>query len=143
MQMETLEVFCDVARHRSFSRAAEANGITQSAASQIVSQLERRVGVQLIDRSTRPLQLTSLGQTYYDGCRALLQQFTDLETSIRTTHAQISGTVQVAAIYSVGLSDLGMYIERFTAEQPEARVQRAPSTPSTVSTPIGTGTSQA
>jgi len=122
MQLETLEVFCDVARQRSFSQAAQANGITQSAASQIVSQLERRMGVQLIDRSTRPLQLTSLGQTYYEGCRTLVQQYLDLESSIRTAHTQIAGTVQVAAIYSVGLSDMGQYVERFTAEQPNAGV---------------------
>jgi DNA-binding transcriptional LysR family regulator len=122
MQLETLEVFCDVARQRSFSQAAQANGITQSAASQIVSQLEKRMGVQLIDRSTRPLQLTSLGQTYYEGCRTVLQQYMDLEASIRTAHTQIAGTVQVAAIYSVGLSDMGQYVERFSAEQPNASV---------------------
>jgi DNA-binding transcriptional LysR family regulator len=122
MQLETLEVFCDVARQRSFSQAAQVNGITQSAASQIVSQLERRMGVQLIDRSTRPLQLTSLGQTYYEGCRTVLQQYMDLEASIRTAHTQIAGTVQVAAIYSVGLSDMGQYVERFAAEQPNADV---------------------
>jgi DNA-binding transcriptional LysR family regulator len=122
MQLETLEVFCDVARHRSFSQAAQANGITQSAASQIVSQLERRMGVQLIDRSTRPLQLTALGQTYYEGCRTLVQQYLDLEASICTAHSQIAGTVQVAAIYSVGLSDMGQYVERFGAEQPNASV---------------------
>jgi DNA-binding transcriptional LysR family regulator len=122
MQLETLEVFCDVARQRSFSQAAQANGITQSAASQIVSQLEKRMGVQLIDRSTRPLQLTSLGQTYYEGCRCLLQQYMDLEASIRTAHTQIAGTVQVAAIYSVGLSDMGHYVHRFTAQQPNASV---------------------
>ena len=58
MHLASLKVFCDVVRHRSFSQAAHANEITQSAASQIVSQLEKRMDVQLIDRSTRPLQLT-------------------------------------------------------------------------------------
>jgi len=43
MQFESLKVFCDVARQRSFSQAAQANDVTQSAASQIVSQLERRM----------------------------------------------------------------------------------------------------
>jgi DNA-binding transcriptional LysR family regulator len=122
MQLETLQVFCDVARHKSFSQAALANSITQSAASQIVSMLERRMQVQLIDRSTRPLMLTSLGQTYYEGCRELLAQYLDLEASIKTAHARIAGTVQVAAIYSVGLSDMGHYVERFTAGQPGAQV---------------------
>jgi DNA-binding transcriptional LysR family regulator len=122
MQLETLKVFCDVARQRSFSQAAQANDITQSAASQIVSMLERRMQVQLIDRSTRPLQLTPLGQTYYEGCKSLLAQYLDLEESIKTAHTRIAGKVQVAAIYSVGLGDMGQYVERFTAGQPGAQV---------------------
>jgi DNA-binding transcriptional LysR family regulator len=124
MQFESLKVFCDVARLRSFSQAAHAQAkpITQSAASQVVSQLEHRLGVQLIDRSTRPLQLTPLGQQYYEGCRLLLEQFTELEASIRTAHAQLAGTVRVAAIYSVGLGDLGQYVQKFKAEHPDVNV---------------------
>jgi DNA-binding transcriptional LysR family regulator len=122
MQFEALRVFCDVARHRSFSQAAQVHSVTQSAASQVVSQLEKRMGVQLIDRSTRPLQLTALGQTYYEGCKVLLEQYMELEASIRTAHAQQARTVRVAAIYSVGLSDMGQYVQAFQAEHPEVRV---------------------
>jgi DNA-binding transcriptional LysR family regulator len=122
MQLESLKVFCDVARHRSFSQAAQVHNVTQSAASQVVSQLEKRMGVQLIDRSTRPLQLTPLGQTYYEGCKALLEQYMELEASIRTANAQQARTVRVAAIYSVGLGDMGHYVRDFQADQPEVRV---------------------
>ncbi|MEK7862464.1 MAG: LysR family transcriptional regulator, partial [Chloroflexota bacterium] len=48
MQFESLKVFCDVARQQSFSRAAHDNQLTQSAVSQIVNQLERRLGVRLV-----------------------------------------------------------------------------------------------
>ena len=82
---------CDVARQRSFSQAAHANEITQSAVSQIVSQLERRMDANLIDRSTRPLQLTALGQAFYEGCKALLAQYDDLESSIRSACTEVSG----------------------------------------------------
>jgi DNA-binding transcriptional LysR family regulator len=123
MQFESLKVFCDVARQRSFSQAARANEVTQSAASQIVSQLERRMGLQLIDRSTRPLQLTSLGQIYYEGCKTLLERYMELEASLRAAHAQLAGTLQVAAIYSVGLGDMGQLVERFQAQQPSIKVQ--------------------
>jgi DNA-binding transcriptional LysR family regulator len=122
MQIESLEVFCDVARHRSFSQAAQARGVTQSAASQVVSQLEKDLGVQLIDRSTRPLRLTPLGQKYYEGCAVLLEQYLELKASIRTAHAQLAGTVRVAAIYSVGLSDMGQLVQRFNVELPDVRV---------------------
>src|SRR5689334_1269134 len=110
MQFESLKVFCDVARFRSFSQAAQANGLTQSAVSQIVLHLEKRLeGVQLVNRSTRPLQLTHLGQAYYDGCKGLVEQYMELEASIKNAQAQIATTVQVAAIYSVGLGDMGQY----------------------------------
>src|SRR5262245_4607487 len=122
MHLEALRVFCDVVRYRSFSQAAQARGITQSAASQIVSQLENRTDDKFIYRSTRPLQMTPLGQTYYEGCRTLLEQYGELESSIRNAQAQIAGIVQVAAIYSVGLGDMGQYVQRFQAQEPAARV---------------------
>jgi DNA-binding transcriptional LysR family regulator len=122
MQLEALKVFCDVARCRSFSQAAQLNDLTQSAASQTVRQLEDHLSVQLIDRSTRPLQLTVLGQRFCDGCRQLLEQYQELEASIRSAGAELEATVEVAAIYSVGLGDMGKHIERFTTQYPHARV---------------------
>src|SRR5438552_2595855 len=123
MQFEALKVFCDVARQRSFSQAALANELTQSAVSQIVQQLERRLGVQLVDRTTRPLQLTALGKAYYEGCQGLVERYQELEATIRQAQNQLAGTVQVAAIYSVGLGDMGQLIDTFQAQQPQARVQ--------------------
>ncbi|MHB1421793.1 MAG: LysR family transcriptional regulator [Gemmataceae bacterium] len=124
MQFEALQVFCDIARCRSISRAAalQQPPLTQSAVSQIVHQLEKRLGVQLIDRSTRPLQLTPLGQAYYQGCKELVERYLELEASIKQGRLELTATVQVAAIYSVGLGDMGHYVERFGVEQPFARV---------------------
>jgi DNA-binding transcriptional LysR family regulator len=122
MHFGSLKVFCDVARNRSFSQAAQVNHVTQSAVSQMVSQLERRMDVQLIDRSTRPLQLTALGRTFYEGCKAILSQYAELESSIRSARVEIAGNVQVAAIYSVGLGDMGQYVQRLVAEDPAVQV---------------------
>src|SRR6516225_2778121 len=123
MQFESLKVFCDVARFRSFSQAAQSNNLSQSAASQIVLQLERRLGVQLVNRSIRPLQLTPLGKAYYEGCKGLVKQYQELEASIRDAQDQLDIQVQVAAIYSVGLGDMGKYIDLLAARQPNAKVQ--------------------
>lgn len=122
MQVEALKVFCDIVRCRSFSKAAQDNDLTQSAASQIVRHLEARLDVQLIDRSTRPLQLTPVGQLYYDGVKGLIEQYLELEGSIRQARAEVATTVQVAAIYSVGLSDMGQVVERFEKQHPSAKV---------------------
>ena len=51
------------------------NGISQSGASQVVNQLEEHLGVKLIDRSKRPFVLTPEGETYYEGCRKLVQRY--------------------------------------------------------------------
>lgn len=122
MQLEALKIFCAVARQRSFSQAAHENGITQSAVSQIVSQLEKRMRVQLIDRSTRPLQLTPSGVVYYDGVKVLLNQYDELEDAIKSAHVEVEGKVNVAAIYSVGLGDMGQYVQRFHQDVPKAKV---------------------
>jgi len=123
MQFESIKVFCDVARQRSFSSAAAANGISQSAVSQIVNQLEKRLGVLLVDRSRRPLQLTRQGQAYYDGCRKLVDEYQAVEASVKNLGERITGTVRVAAIYSVGLRDMSQVVQRFAAQHPEARVE--------------------
>src|SRR5947209_2111406 len=122
MQFEALKVFCDVARLRNISQAATVNGLTQSAVSHIVRQLEKHLEVELIDRSTRPLQLTDPGKVYYDGCKGLLEQFGALEASVRNAQDQFAASVRVAAIYSVGLRDMGKYVERLIARQPQAKV---------------------
>jgi DNA-binding transcriptional LysR family regulator len=122
MHVESLKLFCDVVDQTSFSKAAEANHVTQSAASQIVSQLEKRLGVLLINRD-RPLTLTKPGRKYYEGCKELVKQYLELEAEVRKAPPELPLTVQVAAIYSVGLGDMGQYVERFEAHYPYVRVQ--------------------
>jgi DNA-binding transcriptional LysR family regulator len=122
MQIAALQVFCDIGRLRSISRAAAANDITQSAVSQLVRQIENRLGVQLLDRSVRPLGLTPEGQRYYEGCKDLVERYLDLEASLHQSAAERAATVQVAAIYSVGLRDMNQYVTRFSAEERGASV---------------------
>jgi DNA-binding transcriptional LysR family regulator len=122
MHLEALKYFCDLASLRSFSKAAEANGMPQPAISRIIHKLEEHLEVQLIDRSQRPVQLTPLGQAYYEGCKRIIEQYLELESSIRQAHAQLALNVRVAAIYSIGLGDMGQYVERFTAEHPYVKV---------------------
>ena len=122
MKVESLSMFCDVARFRSFSQAAKANKVTQSAVSQIVSQIEKRLGVQLVNRATRPLRLTDEGKRFYRGCQDLVQRYSELTESVREVPIQQS-IVRVAAIYSVGLRDMHRYIEYFQKLDPGGNIQ--------------------
>ena len=70
---EDCKLFRDVAHTRSLSRAAAMNGISQSAATQHIQELEKKLRVQLLDRSTRPLGLTAGGKLYAELCRDVLR----------------------------------------------------------------------
>ncbi|MBI1312919.1 LysR family transcriptional regulator [bacterium] len=119
MSFRTAELFCAVADCRSFSRAADANGISQSSVSQAVAHLERALGVTLIDRRTRPLTLTAAGQTYYEGCRDLLDRFRELNDSVQRLTTKVCGRLRVAAIYSIGLQQMDGFVHDFSESHPE------------------------
>ncbi|HEX7009846.1 MAG TPA: LysR family transcriptional regulator [Phycisphaeraceae bacterium] len=121
--MQTLRLFLDVARCHSFSQAAALHGITQSAASQRVGQLEKRLGVTLLDRSVRPLALTEAGQAFLEGCRELLERYERLAQRVSRMRGDPSGPVRVAAIYSSGIDLLDRLCERFEADHPRIAVE--------------------
>ena len=123
MHLKSLKVFCDVVHRRSFSKAADENGISQSGASQVVLQLEDHLGVKLLDRSKRPFLLTSEGEVFYDGCRKLVDRYVALEDEVRTLHSEVAGRVRVASIYSVGLHLMDRYLQEFLTRYPKANVR--------------------
>ena len=120
MQIETLRLFCDVVRLRSVSRGGALSGVTQSAASQAIQQLETDLDVQLLDRSRRPLQPTPEGRGFYEACRALLADFDRARAELATARQRVEGTVRVAAIYSVGLHDMSRHMQPFMSMYPHA-----------------------
>jgi DNA-binding transcriptional LysR family regulator len=123
VHLETLRLYCDVVRLRSFSRGAEQNFVSQSAASQAVQQLERDLGVALLDRTKRPFVVTGEGRALYDACRRVLDGWDQAKAEIAAVKAGVDGTVRVAAIYSVGLHDMSHHLQRFTSLYPSVRVQ--------------------
>jgi DNA-binding transcriptional LysR family regulator len=122
VNLDTLRLFCDVVRFRSFSRAAAGNGVTQSAASQSIQQLEAELDAVLLDRSRRPLQPTEEGRAFYESCRTLLQGFEKARAELAARKQRVEGTVRVAAIYSVGLHDMSRHMQPFMSAHPHARV---------------------
>jgi DNA-binding transcriptional LysR family regulator len=123
MHLKTLRVFCDVVRRRSFSQAASENGISQSAASQMVHHLENHLGVKLIDRSKRPFVLTPEGKVYYEGSRGVVERYLALEEKVRSLHQEVAGRLRVASIYSIGLSHMNQAIQQFLERYPKANVR--------------------
>jgi DNA-binding transcriptional LysR family regulator len=123
MHLRFLRIFCDIVDKHSFSRAAEANGVSQSNASQVVHHLEEHLGLQLIDRSKRPFVLTPEGHRFHEGCRVIVQRYDDLEREMRALHEAEAARITVASIYSVGLAHMSRYLREFLAEDPKADVR--------------------
>ncbi|QDT40899.1 HTH-type transcriptional regulator CysL [Gimesia alba] len=122
MHLRNAELFCDVVVQGSFSKAAEVRRVSQSAASQAVHALEKRLGAQLIDRSKRPFELTPAGAIYFDGCQQLLRSFEQVEERVRQAVGQTKSRVRIAAIYSVGLAQMHDYVEHFQFLYPDVMV---------------------
>ena len=123
MSPDKLRLFRDVLQHHSVSKAAQASGISQSAASQQIQELEKQVGLALLDRSTRPLTVTTAGKLYLDFCRDVLRRHEEFEAEVSRLEKKVSGVVRLAAIYSVGLSEMSDIDSRFSKEFPFASLQ--------------------
>jgi DNA-binding transcriptional LysR family regulator len=129
----------DISQLRSVSRAAQGNEISQSAASQALTDLEEELGVVLFDRTTRPLTVTAAGKVYVDFCRDVLRRQDQLQAELDTLREKLNGVVRVASIYSVGLSEMSAIELRFHKRFPEAQLEISYLRPERVWNAVATG----
>jgi len=123
MDIESLKLFRDIANTKSISRGAALNGISQSAASQSLQDLERQLGVALLDRSSRPLVVTDAGKLYLEMSREILRTHDEFLVALERMKSEVEGTVRVASIYSVGLSEMSQLEEEFSRRYPQAHLE--------------------
>ena len=109
MNIDTFIIFCDLAELKNFSRAAEIHGISQSAVSQQLAQLEMYYKVQLVNRKKRPIELTSAGQIFYQACKDIIDRHDRLSSELSAIK-QTSCRIHLAAIFSIGMHTLQPYM---------------------------------
>ena len=114
-----MAVFVEVVEHGSFSKAASALGLGKSIVSAHVAPLEKRVGAQLLTRSTRALALTQEGSVFYENCRRMVPAGEDAFASVESRRASVSGTIRLTASYNVGVSFLIKQLARFRQMHPD------------------------
>ncbi len=122
MQIESLKVFCDLAETESFTKAAQINGVTQSAVSQTISGMERHFKSLLIERSKKNFRLTSEGEAVYDYSKRILQTFDAINSKMQELQGIISGSIHVSTIYSIGLHELPPYLKQFMRDHPTVNI---------------------
>ena len=122
MHLYEAKLFREIAQTKSISRAAAHSGISQSAATQHVQEVERRLGLPLVDRSTRPLALTEAGKLYADFCRDVLRREEQFFVAFERLKGEAEGAVRVASIYSIGLSEMSRLRQEFERRHPHAQL---------------------
>lgn len=121
MNLLTARIFCDLVEMKNFSRTAEVHGISQSAVSQQLAQLEMSHKVQLINRKKRPIELTSAGQVFYQACKDILDRYDHLSSELSALK-QSTTRIHLAAIFSIGMHTLQPYIQKFMSIYPDVNL---------------------
>lgn len=116
-------VFVRVVDRRSFTRAGQAIGLTASGVSRIVSRLEARLGVRLLERTTRSIGLTAEGAAYYDRCTRILRELEDADGALASSsRGAPRGRLRVDAPMVLGRFVLARALPRFLGDYPDLSV---------------------
>jgi DNA-binding transcriptional LysR family regulator len=113
-----MEAFTAVVEAGSFSAAGERLGVAKSVVSRRISQLERRLGIRLLHRTTRQLALTDTGKNFYLRAVQILADLDDAEQSVRVESQALRGSLKLAAPLSFGLMHMTDAIAEFLNEHP-------------------------
>ncbi len=118
-----LSFFSTLVKLGSLSAVAREFDVTPSAVSKWLAQLEQRLGVRLINRTTRRLSLTSEGEAYVLGGRKILAEIDDLEQAVSSTRNAPKGLLKVNATLGFGRSYIAPIISKFERTYPDLEVQ--------------------
>ena len=115
-------MFVRVVEKRSFTLAARTMGLTASGVSRAVARLEGRLGVRLLERTTRSVGLTADGAVYFERCTRILRELEEADRAVASTRSAPRGRLRVDAPSMFGSYVLGPAIGRFLAAYPELSV---------------------
>jgi len=121
-QLEDMQVFIRVVEAGSISKAAEQLGIAKSAVSRRLACLESRLGVRLLNRTTRISSLTEAGNGFYQRSKKITDDVSELNALTNQSKSALEGTINIAAPLSFGISHLAPAIDDFIKLHPELTI---------------------
>ena len=120
--LNELQFFVQVAQTRSFTSTAERLGVPKSSVSRAVARLEERLGVQLMERTTRKVQLTEVGKLYLTHCQRVMEEAEQADLAVGQMLATPKGKLRVGAPVAFARFVLGPLMNEFLAMYPELRM---------------------
>lgn len=118
-----LEFFILIARHGNLSAAARAMDITPPAATKRLAQLEAKLGVRLINRTTRSISLTKEGETYLSHATRIFEQLREMEDAVSSSKTDLRGLLRVNATLGFGRTTIAPLVSEFARLHPHVEVQ--------------------
>jgi DNA-binding transcriptional LysR family regulator len=123
MDLNDIVVFTKVVETKSFTGAAEQLGLPKSTVSRKLAQLEERLGVRLVQRTTRKLGLTEIGQAYYERASRIVADLAAAEQVVSDMQAAPRGRVRVTAPIDLSARFMGTIVAEFVAKHPDITVE--------------------
>lgn len=117
-----MELFVQTAESGSLSRAAEALDLSNPMASRYLASIEQRLGARLVERNTRRLYLTEVGQVFYQRCKQLLAELKDAESEVNATVLNPSGVLRITASLSFCIKYITPLLPEYTRRYPNVSV---------------------
>lgn len=116
--------FVQVVKFQGFTKASEALGITKSKLSRRITDLEARLNVRLIQRSTRKFTVTELGEQFYQHCLKILSQVDETENFIQSTlNDELCGNIKISCPVALVQMPVAQMIARFLQSYPQVNIQ--------------------
>ncbi|MDM8350104.1 LysR family transcriptional regulator [Pseudomonas sp. sp1636] len=119
MGLDDALIFTRVVECHSFTQAAQGLGMQKSTVSRRIALLEERLGVRLLNRTTRKLRLTEVGQAYYERCRQIMLDFAEAEQAVMQLQQAPSGLLRITAPIEFGQLLLGRVLGDFMRQYPQ------------------------
>lgn len=120
--LNDLYYFVQVVEHGGFAPAGRALGEPKSKLSRRIALLEERLGVRLIQRSTRHFSVTEIGQNYYDHCKAMLVEAEAAQTAVEQTRSEPCGVVRLTCPVALLQARVGVMLADFLAQNPRVEI---------------------
>lgn len=117
-----MRCFIQVVDSNGFSAAARDMGRSKALVSKYVGELEDELGARLLNRTTRQVSLTEVGESYYKEATDILQRIDDLQASVQSSHQEVRGRLRVSAPRSAGDSMLNRAMMEFLVRYPEVNL---------------------
>lgn len=118
-RLENMNTFSRVVESGSISGAADRLGVAKSAVSRRLKELEQHLGVELFHRTTRKMNLTDTGRTFYHQSVRILEDVLEAELATSRAHGELQGSLKIALPLSFGLMHLGPAINDFARSHPQ------------------------